>query len=226
MEVARFEALEVDQSLARKVAVLLGRAFTDERHVRDYTAEQEAELGAAVHRVHRVLPAPGELMPPSYLEKFPTLRNFERPADARRACAHFIAMADGYAAAHVALFAQHFRFEGLDISGGYVEDVATDPLHLGRGLASSAMRLAEAHGRALGLDVLGLATGIMPFYARLGWRAWPGGHTFNVADFGLSYPDEPLMLLPLSPRGEQFAAGSGQMVSWRLWKFGDQASLS
>ncbi len=216
----------MDDRLARQLAVLLGRAFTDEHHVQRYSAEEEAALGEPGRRVHAAPPAPGELMPQSYLDNFPALRNFARPGPERRECEHFIAMASGYAASHVAMFAQHFQFNGIGASAGYIEDVATDPLHLGEGLASAAMRAAESHGRELELDVLGLATGIQPFYERLGWNTWEGGHTFQVSDFALSYPDEPLMLLPLTNAGEQLAAHAGQMLSWRLWRFHDRPQVS
>ena len=216
MEIEVLQAEAVSEPVARHLAVLLGRAFTDQRHTSRYSDEERATLGAAVERVHAAHPALAELMPQAYLDKFPTLRNLARPASARRACEHFVALGDGYAAAHVALFAQHFRFKDIDAHAGYIEDVATDPLHLGNGLATRAMHLAEISARARGLDVLGLATGIQAFYARLGWAAWRGGHTFQVADFGLNYPDEPLMLLPLTPRGRELAAQAGQMFSWRL----------
>ena len=124
------------------------------------------------------------------------------------------------------MFAQFFRFGGDEASAGYIEDVATDPLHLGEGLASAAIRAAEEHACAIGLDILGLATAIAPFYERLGWRTWQGGHTFQVVDFGLSYPDEPLMLLPLNEAGTRLAANAGQMLSWRLWRFHDRPPVS
>lgn len=220
MNIRRFEASAIGDDGARQLAVLLGRAFTDDLHTKRYSEEEKQTLGPSVRRVHEARPSAGELMPQSYLDNFPTLRNLARPADERRDCEHFIASAGAYAASHVAMFAQHFQFEGFEAAAGYIEDVATDPLHLGEGLASAAMRLAESRGRELGLDILALATGIQAFYARLGWRPWDGNHTFHVTDFGLSYPDEPLMLLPLTARGEALAQCSGHMLSWRLWKFG------
>ena len=224
MEIVPLEASAIDGQTARQLAVLLGRAFTDRRHTERYSAEEQAALCPSAQRVHENPPSPGELMPQSYLDNFPALRNLARPADDRRACEHFLAFADGYAASHVAMFAQHFQFGELQAAAGYIEDVATDPLHLGEGLASEAMRRAETRARELGLDILGLATGIHEFYERLGWATWNGGHTFQVPDFGLSYPDEPLMLLPLNERGRQLARNAGQMLSWRLWQFHEHPS--
>lgn len=226
MNVEFVPAASIDEMTARQLAVLLGRAFTDARHTERYSEKERAELTESAEGVHAAPPNPGELMPQSYLDNFPSLRNLARPPDGRRACSHFVARADGYLATHVALFAQHFRFDGLEAVGGYVEDVATDPLDLGRGLASGAMAAAIDQARLLGLDLIGLATGIQEFYRRLGWRDWDGGHTFQVVDFGLSYADEPLMLFPLTPAGEAIAARAGQMMSWRLWQFGELPLLS
>lgn len=158
-------------------------------------------------------------MPAHWLEHFPTVRNFQRPTAERREAWHFIDERDGYAAAHVSLWAQRFLIDGVFLNGGYIEDVATDPNHLGEGLASQAMRAAQDFAGTLQLDVLGLATGIVPFYERLGWRTWGGSHLFSVIH--LEYPDEPLMMLPLSAAGASAAAGEGPARSRRLWRFGE-----
>ena len=226
MKVELVPADSVDDATARQLAVLLGRAFTDVRHTERYSEEQRSELMESVVRVHEAPPNPGELMPKGYLDNFPSLRNLARPPGERRRCDHFVARAEGYLATHVALFAQHFRFEGLEAAGAYIEDVATDPLHLEQHLATSAMAAAVNRARELELDLVGLATGIQGFYHRLGWRDWEGGHTFQVVDFGLSYPDEPLMLYPLTPVGEAMASRAGQMMSWRLWRFGERPAVS
>lgn len=48
-----------------------------------------------------------------------------------------------------------------------------------------------------------------------------GQPPFHVTDFGLAYPDEPLMLLPLSEHGNALLDSRGDMRSWRLWSFGE-----
>lgn len=212
-------AAEVLPDTATRIAVLLSRAFTDQRHVDRYSDEERAELGPHVARVHTAHPTAGETMPTEWLDHFPTLRNFNRTPAERREAIHLVAEAKGYFAAHVSLWAQRFLFEGEYLNGGYIEDVAADPLHLGDGLATAAMHAATQHARALGLDLLGLATGIIPFYERLGWRTWEGTHLFSVIH--LEYADEPLMLLALTRAGETFAANTGAMRSRRLWRFGE-----
>ena len=175
MQIETLPAAAVDEATANQLAVLLGRAFTDARHVERYSADERAKLLESVARVHGSPPGAGELMPSDFLDNFPTLRNLRRLPAQRRACEHLIARGDGYLAAHASLFAQHFRFGDLEAKGGYIEDVATDPLHLGQRLATSAMALAVGRARELRLDILGLATGIQEFYRRLGWRDWEGG---------------------------------------------------
>ncbi|HMO55251.1 MAG TPA: GNAT family N-acetyltransferase [Tepidiformaceae bacterium] len=212
-------AAECREPLERQAAALLGRAYTDQRHIDRWDSEQHAALDPHVARIHGSPPADLELMPPEWLDHFPTLRNFKRAPGERREAYHFIAPGEGYLKAHVSLWPQRFLFGGNFLSGGYIEDVATDPLHLGAGLASAAMATATRYAHGLRLDLLGLATGIEAFYERLGWRTWDGTHRFTVLN--LDYPDEPLMLLPLTPAGETFAANSGEMRSRRLWRFGE-----
>ena len=160
-------------------------------------------------------------MPAGFLKRFPTFRNAMKPPQVRREALHFVAPRAGYLASHVSLWSQYFVFEGLELRGGYIEDVATDPLHLGEGLAQAGMLRAARHAREFGLEVLGLATGLIGYYERLGWLPWEGGHTFHVAGRGAAYPDRPLMLLPLSEAGIALARRRGEMRSWRMMRFGE-----
>ena len=88
----------------------------------------------------------------------------------------------------------------------------------------AGMREAARHARTLGLDLLGLATGLNGYYERLGWTPWTGDHIFHVAERNAAYPDQPLYLLPLSEAAERIATGAGTMKSWRLARFGDPPS--
>lgn len=214
-------ASEIDEPLARQIRVLLGRAYTDERHQRVWDGKERALLEAPAAAARAAPPSSAPEMPAEYLDDFPTVSNLRRDPDGRREADHLLIRKEDYLATHLSLWAQHFRLGDAAAGGGYIEDVATDPLHVGEGLASEAMRAAASRARTRGLDLLGLATGIPPFYERLGWRTWRGAHTVHVTGSDLSFVDEPLMLLPLTERGVRLAAGEGAITSWRLWRFGD-----
>lgn len=216
------EANELTEKDARRLGVLLGRAYTDDRHLRAYSADDLARWSADVERVHASPPVPGELMPGDYMTRFPTWRNAARPRGERREALHFVSERDGYFAAHVSLWAQVFVFDDVGLPGGYIEDVATDPLALGERLAMDAMKVAETRARELGLALLGLATGLRGYYERLGWLPWPGDHLHHTAGREGSHLDQPLYLLPLSPEGEAVTAASGMMKSWRMTRFGER----
>lgn len=218
MEIHCLASDGIDAEAGLQLAVLLSRAYTDERHARAWQGERAAAWLPQVARVRVAHPLDGVVMPDSFLAQFPTLRNARRAPEARRASLHFITHEGGYLSTHVSLWAQRFDFEGEALVGGYIEDVATDPLHLGRGLAAAAMRAARAEAEARGLEVLGLATGIPPFYERLGWSTWKGSHAMTSGEH--TFPDEPLMLLPLGERGAWLARQAGGMRSERHMRFG------
>lgn len=217
MEIRCLASHEIDAEAGLQLAVLLSRAYTDERHVRARQGERAAAWLPQVARVQAAHPLDRAVMPDSFLAQFPTLRNARRAPGERRASLHFIAREEGYLSTHVSLWAQRFDFDGGPLVGGYIEDVATDPLHLGRGLAAAAMRAAQAEAEARGLEALGLATGIPAFYERLGWSTWQGSHAMTTGEH--TFPDEPLMLMPLGERVAWLARQSGELRSERLLRF-------
>ena len=142
MEFDAVRSEDVDSSLARQLAVLLGRAYTDERHIASFSLEERSLWASDVARVHSSAPAAGELMPADYLRRFPTVRNLAKPPGERRSAIHLFVKADGYLISHVSLWSQFFALDELELIGGYIEDVATDPLDLRKGLAHEGMRTA------------------------------------------------------------------------------------
>lgn len=213
-------ASQLDETAIRKLRVLLGRAYTDERHVRGFSPEERDRWAVHIERVHQAPPFPGELMPDAYLKRFPTVRNSRHAPGERRESVHLIVEAsDGSFASHVSLWAQRFEFGASVLYGGYIENVATDPLHLGQSLAREGMRRAEAEARNMGLQILGLASGLQGYYEKLGWLPWDGEHTFHVAEHNAAYPDQPLYLLPLCAEALEVCTASGHMKSWRLASF-------
>ncbi len=218
MEIRCLASDEIDTEAGEQLAVLLSRAYTDERHARAWQGERAAAWLPQVARVQAAHPLDRVVMPDSFLAQFPTLRNARKAPEERRASLHFIAGEGGYPGTHVSLWAQRFEFEREALVGGYIEDVATDPLHLGQGMAAAAMRAAQAEAAARGLVVLGLATGIPTFYERLGWSTWRGSHAMTSGEH--TFPDEPLMLLPLGERGAWLGRQTGELRSERFPRFG------
>lgn len=97
---------------------------------------------------------------------------------------HVLLELDGRIAAHAMvvdrrLYLGHEPDLGLDV--GYVEWVATDLGHTGRGHGSRVMERVDAIiGEAYVLGAL--STGSRSFYERLGWEAWRGPTFVRMPD--------------------------------------------
>jgi aminoglycoside 2'-N-acetyltransferase I len=107
---------------------------------------------------------------------------------------HYVICQEGCFVAHAAVIERRLSVGGEACTGGYVEAVATDPQHGGRGYGSAIMeRVAE--GIRETVDLGALATGIGDFYTRLGWERWQGptfvespeGRTRTADDDGWVY---------------------------------------
>ncbi len=198
-------ANEVGAGLTAQVAVLLSRAYTEDRRVAAYTDDERARWGRHIVRVRAAVPGAGEQMPGDWLARFPTVRNLLRGPEERRRAWHLLVLREDYVAAHVALFEHHFRIDGRrPFRAGFIEDVGTDPLELGRGLASGLMTEATSLARAQGRPLVGLSTLIPGFYRRLGWLEWTGPVSFSLPDGTLA--PRPLMVLPTNGLGRRIVA--------------------
>lgn len=75
--------------------------------------------------------------------------------------------------AHAAVVRRALEVDGEAWDTGYVEAVATDPSHQGRGIGTQVMTtIGEVILENHPLGALG--TGAFHFYERLGWRRWQG----------------------------------------------------
>ena len=86
---------------------------------------------------------------------------------------HVLAEDDDHLLAHASVVRRILEVDGEPWNTGYVEAVATEPTHRGRGIGTQVMAtigelIAENHR----LGALG--TGAFHFYERLGWRRWLG----------------------------------------------------
>ena len=193
-------APDIGGHLSALIALLLSRAYTDARHLERYTHAERRKWQPELDAVTGSTGNPGPVMPREWLARFPTMRNLWRDAGERLPSVHFVAGSDALLDSHVSVFEHQFLIEGRRYRTAFVEDVATDPLALGRGIASRLLRLAETYARATGFDMMGLSTAIPDFYQRLGWQAWHGPVAFRTPEGG-SVANDGTMVLPLSSEG-------------------------
>jgi aminoglycoside 2'-N-acetyltransferase I len=129
--------------------------------------------------------------------------------------AHFVAELDGEIVTHASVVERVLHTGGHDLGTGYVEAVATDPRHEGRGFGSSVMRAANAHILE-SYELGGLSTGVPGFYERLGWRRWIGP-TFVLTEQGpVPTPDDDggILYLP-TPRSPALDPSLPIGCDWR-----------
>ena len=171
-------ASSVDTALATRIAALLGRAFTDEARVADYTESERLRWADDIRRVRAADAGHAILMPRDWLERFPSVRNLDLAADRRMPAWHLVRDGEGYLAGHVAIFERSFKLgQHRRFQAGFIEDVATEPSDAGQGLATLLMREAAGVGASRGYPLLALSTRIPGFYERLGWGRWTGDVT-------------------------------------------------
>lgn len=96
---------------------------------------------------------------------------------------HFILEEGGAIVAHASVVERELHTSGHRLATGYVEAVATWPIHQRRGYGSALMREVDEYiDQTFRLGALD--TGSSAFYERLGWVVWKGP-TFVRTDSGL-----------------------------------------
>lgn len=119
--------------------------------------------------------------------------------------------------AHAAVVPRRLVHGGRSWRTGYVEAVAVDKAHRGRGHAATLMAAAERHiqdGYELG--ALSAATGVEGFYRSRGWLTWRGT-TAVVTPAGLLRTpddDDSMFVWPVPGTGRVDVAGS-LACEWR-----------
>lgn len=86
---------------------------------------------------------------------------------------HVLIREDGRPIAHASIVGRMLETGGRGLRTGYVEAVATDPTHQGRGLATAVMRTVEDFIREH-YELGALSTAVDGFYERYGWERWLG----------------------------------------------------
>lgn len=115
---------------------------------------------------------------------------------------HVVVRRDGVIIAHGAVVPRRMQIGDAEWVVGYVEAVATDPAHQGRGAGTWAMEAAAAViSERYGLGVL--STSAHGFYERLGWHRWHGPSWVRRAPGDvLRTPDEDDGIMAWWPDGE------------------------
>lgn len=96
----------------------------------------------------------------------------------------------------------------------YIEGLATDLEHRGKGFASQVMRRAVSEVQDF--DFAALSTGSNGFYARLGWRIWEGPLFVRKEQGLIVIPEEQGCVMVLSlPKTPPFNIQDSLSIEWR-----------
>jgi aminoglycoside 2'-N-acetyltransferase I len=109
---------------------------------------------------------------------------------------HFLMELDGRIVAHASVVERELHVAGRPVRAGYVEAVATEPTHQGRGLGTRVMRDVSSYVRDR-FELGALGTGSHRFYERLGWQTWRGPSSVRTEEGTVATPDEDGYILVL-----------------------------
>lgn len=109
---------------------------------------------------------------------------------------HFLLDLEGRILAHASVVERQLHVGGRPVRTGYVEGVATDPEHQGRGLGTRVMREVTSYIQER-FELGALGTDSHHFYERLGWLTWRGPTSARTADGTHRTPDEDGYILVL-----------------------------
>jgi aminoglycoside 2'-N-acetyltransferase I len=128
---------------------------------------------------------------------------------------HFLLEEEGAIVAHASVVERELHTSGHRLATGYVEALATSPLHQRRGYGSSVLReVNEYIDETFRLGALG--TGGFSFYERQGWMVWKG-LTFVRTDSGLvrTADEDGYVLVRLTPTSPALDLTAPISCEWR-----------
>ena len=128
---------------------------------------------------------------------------------------HWLAEARGRIVGHDSVVPRLLEADGMPMTTGYVEAVATHPEWRRRGIASRLMALANDH-IAANFELGALSTDLHAVYARVGWERWRGP-TYVRTDDGpvrTEEEDEGIMILR-TPRTPALTGTETLSCEWR-----------
>jgi aminoglycoside 2'-N-acetyltransferase I len=125
---------------------------------------------------------------------------------------HVVAYLGGELVSHALWIPRTLTYNGAPLLCAYVEAVATEPRHQGRGYASAVLRALAAAITAY--DIGALSPSDPAFYARLGWESWRGPLA-AATDAGITpTPGEDVMILRL-PKTPPLDLKGTLVAPWR-----------
>jgi aminoglycoside 2'-N-acetyltransferase I len=128
---------------------------------------------------------------------------------------HVIQEVDDRIMAHASIVERELHVADRPLRTGYVEAVATDPVHQGRGHGTSVMRDVTAYIRD-GFELGCLGTGAHHFYERLGWVTWHGPAFVRTPDGPVRTPDDEGFILVLpTPSSPHLDLSAPISCEWR-----------
>jgi aminoglycoside 2'-N-acetyltransferase I len=128
---------------------------------------------------------------------------------------HALGRVSGAIVTHALIVDRRLQIEGrTPLHAAYIELVATDPPHQGKGYASTLLRALVS--QLANHEIAGLSPSAAAFYERLGWELWRGP-LFVRTEAGLesSPEDEEVMILRLPRTPEDVDLDASLSVEWR-----------
>jgi aminoglycoside 2'-N-acetyltransferase I len=128
---------------------------------------------------------------------------------------HWIAEAGGRIVGHASVVPRILEADGVPLTTGYLEAVATQPDWRRRGIASRLLAAANRHITEH-FELGALSTGIHAVYAGTGWQRWQGP-TFVRTDSGLlrTEDDDDGIMVLRTPRTPPLAGTEALSCEWR-----------
>lgn len=128
---------------------------------------------------------------------------------------HFVVEDVGAVLSHASVVERRLHTNGLDLSTGYVEAVATRPSHQRRGFGTAVMREVGKYIDET-FQLGALDTGRHAFYERLGWVVWNGPTAVRTEGGLVRTPEEDgSVLVRLTPLSPQLDLSAPISCEWR-----------
>jgi aminoglycoside 2'-N-acetyltransferase I len=127
---------------------------------------------------------------------------------------HVLARVDGKLVCHAAWVARDLRLAGVrSLKSAYIEAVATDTAHRGKGYASQV--LASIPPLLEDFDITALSPSDVGFYEKLGWELWCGPLCYVRDSVVANTPDEQVMIYRLPHTPPDLDLHTTLMADWR-----------